>query len=537
MSIHSDKPTETRVTRSDADLLYARDPDAFGAFYTRHVAGLTAYIGRRTRRPELLFDLVGETFARALARRGNFDPRHGPAAAWLFGIARTLMTDAERHREVTDATRHRFSMAPIALDDAELARVGEAGRVDLVSALAELPESQRIVVLRRVLGEDDYPPALPAAIEISPQVTRPPELHGLAARRGRPEQDPFAVLRERLVVAAGGQPPRRSRRALVLSLSALGLVVVAVAAALTLGGGDDPKPKPTPTPTATPTGPPPISTATAAPRTVQPAPTQGPRQASPGRTTPPGTTPSPTNLSVELTPDLAAGKAGWCVAVALDPTATSGVAGRDCTPSGPPDTPLIATGAALGPARLMYAVVDRRAATLVVSDGRSIAPRRDPALPPAWRVAIFPTRGRALSFSLLDASGSSISMTAPSSRGRLITRKISPNHPPHARCAIRAHSGSHLQGVSARLLTHFETLDVVRPSYLSCARTVFRRNGVRFEAAVLLNARDLLAPAPPLPVAPRELSARRAGAGLLVVLGGTEAQREHVLKQLSVVKP
>jgi len=47
----------------------------------------------------------------------------------------------------------------------------------------------------------------------------------------------------------------------------------------------------------------------------------------------------------------------------------------------------------------------------------------------------------------------------------------------------------------------------------------------------------LVAPAPSLPSAPRELSARRVGAGLLVVLGGTEAQRAHVLKQLSVVKP
>jgi hypothetical protein len=79
-------------------------------------------------------------------------------------------------------------------------------------------------------------------------------------------------------------------------------------------------------------------------------------------------------------------------------------------------------------------------------------------------------------------------------------------------------------------------LDLVRPSYLSCARSTFRRDGQTYEAAVLLNARDLQALAPPLP-STAQLAVRRVGNGWLVVSGGEQAQRERVLRQLRVRRP
>ena len=59
----------------------------FGAFYEEHVGAVTAYVARRAGRPDLTFDLVAETFARALEHRDRYDPHRGPAVAWLFGIA------------------------------------------------------------------------------------------------------------------------------------------------------------------------------------------------------------------------------------------------------------------------------------------------------------------------------------------------------------------------------------------------------------------------------------------------------------------
>jgi RNA polymerase sigma factor (sigma-70 family) len=172
--------------RSDAELLFSRNPEDFGVFYERHVAGVTAYIGRRSPGSEVTFDLVAETFARALVHRDRFDPRRGPAMAWLYGIARNLMSDAARNGRVTAATRERLAMEPVALDDEQRGRVAEAGAIDLESALAQLPESQRMVVLRRVFGEDEYM-RLPGSIESSEQVTRPVPPRGLAKlRRGAP---------------------------------------------------------------------------------------------------------------------------------------------------------------------------------------------------------------------------------------------------------------------------------------------------------------------------------------------------------------
>ncbi|MBE2314405.1 hypothetical protein DVA67_000340 [Solirubrobacter sp. CPCC 204708] len=63
--------------RADVDLLRGGAED-FGVFYERHVGMVTAYVGRRVRRPELTIDLVAETFARALERRLQFDARRWP---------------------------------------------------------------------------------------------------------------------------------------------------------------------------------------------------------------------------------------------------------------------------------------------------------------------------------------------------------------------------------------------------------------------------------------------------------------------------
>lgn len=72
--------------RSDAELLATTgfEPEAFGVFYRRHVKPVLAYTLSRTRRPELAADLTAEVFALALEQRERFDPRRGPARAWLL---------------------------------------------------------------------------------------------------------------------------------------------------------------------------------------------------------------------------------------------------------------------------------------------------------------------------------------------------------------------------------------------------------------------------------------------------------------------
>jgi hypothetical protein len=59
-------------------------------------------------------------FARALERRGQYDPARGPALAWLLGIASNLIADAARRGRVEAASRTRLGMEPVELDDEQL---------------------------------------------------------------------------------------------------------------------------------------------------------------------------------------------------------------------------------------------------------------------------------------------------------------------------------------------------------------------------------------------------------------------------------
>jgi RNA polymerase sigma factor (sigma-70 family) len=167
---------------SDAGLLASRKPSDFGVFYDRHLGAVTAFVGRRVRRPEVVFDLVAETFARALEHRTQYDPERGPAIGWLIGIARNLIMDAGRRGQVEAASRVRLGMAPVELEDEQLRLIAERGAVDLATALASLPAEQRDMVFRRVVLDEPYT-TLAADLRCSEQVVRKRVSRGLAALR------------------------------------------------------------------------------------------------------------------------------------------------------------------------------------------------------------------------------------------------------------------------------------------------------------------------------------------------------------------
>jgi RNA polymerase sigma factor (sigma-70 family) len=169
-------------TPPDAELLASRVPEDFGRFYRRHVDVVTSYVGRRAQRPDVAFDVVAETFARALARREHYDPARGPAIAWLLTIARNLMIDAARRGRVADETRRRLQHEPVALDDQDIAAIDRRLGVDLEAALRTLPEDQRTLVVRRFVDEQSYP-ALAESVGCSEQVVRKRVSRALASLR------------------------------------------------------------------------------------------------------------------------------------------------------------------------------------------------------------------------------------------------------------------------------------------------------------------------------------------------------------------
>lgn len=172
--------------RSDAELLGSGVPSDFGDFYDRHVRVVRSYVLSRVRQPDRAFDLVAETFARALEKRGSFDPARGPAAGWLLGIAHNLIVDSVRRGQVEAVSRVRLGMAAVELDDEQLARIVECGRDDLRCALESIPADQREAVLRRVVLDESYA-TIAGQLRCSEQVVRKRVSRGLASLRANLE--------------------------------------------------------------------------------------------------------------------------------------------------------------------------------------------------------------------------------------------------------------------------------------------------------------------------------------------------------------
>jgi RNA polymerase sigma-70 factor (ECF subfamily) len=175
--------------RDDDALLVAAadDPEAFAQFYRAHVRGVIAYFRRRVGSAEAAADLTAETFAAALAGRRRFAPDRGPAAAWLYGIARRQLVTFQRRGHVERRARRRMGMARIELTDEMLERVeaiadAELAQVDV--ALAALPEDQSVAVRARVLEDRGYD-EIAAAERVSEPAARQRVSRGLAALRAR----------------------------------------------------------------------------------------------------------------------------------------------------------------------------------------------------------------------------------------------------------------------------------------------------------------------------------------------------------------
>jgi RNA polymerase sigma factor (sigma-70 family) len=168
---------------SDEELLARGDAEGFAALYERRYPLIRGYLRRRLgAHPDLVLDLVAETFARALERRGQFDAARGPAVGWLVGIARHLLLDAARSGRVDDASRRRLGMERIPYEQEELERVERDSASELERALARLPEEQREAIEKRVLEEEPYA-AIAADIGCSEQVVRKRVSRGLATLR------------------------------------------------------------------------------------------------------------------------------------------------------------------------------------------------------------------------------------------------------------------------------------------------------------------------------------------------------------------
>jgi len=129
------------------------DPEAFAALYDHYIDRIYAFVVRRVGRMAEAEDIVAQTFTRALGGLDGFRWQGAGFGAWLFRIARNLVSDSLRAGartsplpQETPADRACAPGGSAAGDPEEtLLQAEQAER--LRRLIEELPEAQREVVL------------------------------------------------------------------------------------------------------------------------------------------------------------------------------------------------------------------------------------------------------------------------------------------------------------------------------------------------------------------------------------------------------
>jgi RNA polymerase sigma factor (sigma-70 family) len=170
----------------DEELLRAarRAPAAFGVFYERYEERMLRYFMARVGDAEVAADLTAETFAAALGGAHRYRPRKGPAAAWLFGIARNTLAMSRRRGRVEDRARRTIGAPVLELTDDVLARIEALERGPALELVEELPPDERTAVRARVVDERDYG-EIAKDLRCSEAVVRKRVSRGLARMRDR----------------------------------------------------------------------------------------------------------------------------------------------------------------------------------------------------------------------------------------------------------------------------------------------------------------------------------------------------------------
>ncbi|WP_448593619.1 RNA polymerase sigma factor [Thermoflexus hugenholtzii] len=122
---------EARIASGDVEAEIIRraqagDPEAIGWLYDRYYLPIYRYLRVRVEDQEAAEDLAAEVFVRMIEHLPRYQPRGRPFLAWLYTIARNLLTDYYRSQR----------WAPLDLPDPERGR-GDEGVMERIEARAE----------------------------------------------------------------------------------------------------------------------------------------------------------------------------------------------------------------------------------------------------------------------------------------------------------------------------------------------------------------------------------------------------------------
>jgi RNA polymerase sigma-70 factor (ECF subfamily) len=156
------------------------DPAAFAEIYDRHHPAIYRYIFLRVGDEAVAEDLAGEVFVRLVEKIDRFSCRGRPLLAWLYIIARNLVSDhrGRNGRAPTVPLDEGLVANPVHQDAASLT----ATQRRVAAALHELTEEQRqVVILKLFEGLDNQTVAM--IVDESVGAVKSLQYRGLAALR------------------------------------------------------------------------------------------------------------------------------------------------------------------------------------------------------------------------------------------------------------------------------------------------------------------------------------------------------------------
>lgn len=146
LRVISTEPERVSADATDAELLSRvadRDREAFELLYHRYVRSVFGVALKRLRDRQRAEDAVQETFASIWRSAASYRPERGPAAPWLYAIARNAIVDRFRSQADTGG-----EVPEIVSGEAGPAERAESSFVSwrVHRALEHLPQREREVV-------------------------------------------------------------------------------------------------------------------------------------------------------------------------------------------------------------------------------------------------------------------------------------------------------------------------------------------------------------------------------------------------------
>ncbi|MBC5800369.1 MAG: sigma-70 family RNA polymerase sigma factor [Candidatus Eremiobacteraeota bacterium] len=145
-------------------LVLGGNHERFAVLVDRYKKGITNFIGASVRGPADVADLSQETFLRAYAHLGTFNPSLGKFSTWLYHIARnvvrTYLAKSQRRAPTQELGEDRTledalpDTSPEA--DPSLGILRAEAESDVRAALAELPDRTRTVLSLRYYDDMEY---------------------------------------------------------------------------------------------------------------------------------------------------------------------------------------------------------------------------------------------------------------------------------------------------------------------------------------------------------------------------------------------